>query len=74
MIEVEDSNQDVLLPKVIGRKIMAIERKKDSGKDWQDGENSVQITFEDGSRLYFSSIGYDYSACLTYLKMAEGAK
>lgn len=61
-IEIEDNNAEMVLPKLLGRKVVAITREKDiPGNGFHDGENSMVITFDDGSKLDLSGWGYDAS-------------
>lgn len=65
-IEVTDDNKDSLFVALIGKRIVSIEREPDSKESFQHGENSVRITLDDGSSLYFMGFGYDASGLTTF--------
>lgn len=66
-VEITDENMGKLLPTLVGKVVASIERAKDSGESWGHGENSVSITFTDGTELEFNGWGYDASGLITYL-------
>ena len=60
-IEITDANQGEILPRLEGLRIKSVIRQKDSGRDWEQGSNSITIEFEDGSSLDLVGWGYDAS-------------
>ena len=64
-IDVEDDNAEKILGRFTGLKVASIVRSPDSGESFPQGDNNVDITFEDGSQLHLTSWGYDASGIIT---------
>lgn len=64
-VEITDANIDEWRPRIVGRTITAFDREPDSKEEWPQGENSVTLTLDDGTRLEFYGWGYDSSGVIT---------
>lgn len=68
LTEIEDHNQEELLPLLIGKTILRVERKKCSDVSFEQGANASIIFFTDGTALHIGSIGYDADASILELE------
>jgi hypothetical protein len=63
--KVEDSSFAHLIPLVVGRTIVRIERTPNSGSEFEQGANQVTVYLDNGAEIHFGSWGYDADGCTT---------